>query len=112
MEQPFIAIGQAPWAEQCAQVGDLNYRIDAVRECQAFIQAIRNYLRWEPPGARLDVMGFDHEDGTYFEVVCFFDAKNRTAAEFARHCERQAPHTWAEGGVKPPPPYIPSQRCR
>lgn len=99
----FIELGQTPYNETPAQVGDPNYRVNAIRECQSYIQAIRNYLGHEPDGALLGYRGFPHDFGTYYEVVCYYDPAVEAATEYARRCERQAPATWADGGVRPPP---------
>ena len=49
----FIELGQVPYNETPAQVGDANYRVNAIRECQSYIQAIRNYLGYGLPQADL-----------------------------------------------------------
>jgi hypothetical protein len=98
--------------EECAQVGDPDYRANALRECRAYVEAVRNYLGREPDGARLEVVPFDGEPGTYYEAVCYFDPADPEAAGYARRCEAQAPATWAEGGVRPPEPVGPRTRGR
>jgi hypothetical protein len=99
--RPFIALGSAPCNENPAKFGDPDYRATARRECQAYIQAIRNYLGPEPVGAELDTKVFDGDKGMYYEVVCYYDEDSKTAENYARRCERQAPHTWDEGSIKP-----------
>jgi hypothetical protein len=99
----FIELGAVPWRETPAQVGDPQYRTNAIRECQTFIQAIRNYLGHEPDGAELAYKGFPCDLGTSYEVICNYDPENSEAISFARRCEREAPATWADGGVRPPP---------
>ena len=101
--QEFIELGQAPYNEAPAQIGDRNYRVNAVRQCQSYIQAIRNYLGHEPDGALLEYRGFAHESGTFFEVVCSYDPRVQAARDYASRCACQAPLTWADGGVRPPP---------
>jgi len=101
--QKFIELGQTPYNETPAQVGDPNYRVNAVRQCQSYIQAIRNYLGHEPDGALLEYRSFAHESGTYYEVICSYDPSVQAARDYASRCARQAPSTWADGGVRPPP---------
>jgi hypothetical protein len=101
----YIELGQAPAEEECAQVGEPNYSVNARRECRSYIQAIRNYLGIEPDGAALAIKSFGHEFGQYMEVIVKYDPENEAAAEYAFKCEGKAPATWAEGSVAPPPRY-------
>ena len=103
-------LGPCPPAETPCQVGDANYRANAVRACRQYVAAIRHYLGPEPDGAALDWREFDHDNGNYFEVVCDFDLAVPAAVAYARLCEGQAPHTWAEGGVSPPVELPPIRR--
>jgi hypothetical protein len=98
----YLDLGQCPYEETPAQVGEPNYRTNAIRQCQAYIQAIRNYLGNEPDGAQLLYRNFPHDFGSYFEVVCYYDPANADAVNYARRCEKEAPATWQDGGVRPP----------
>jgi hypothetical protein len=99
----YIELGQAPAGEECAQVGEPNYAVNARRECRSYIQAIRNYLGLEPDGAALAIKSFGHDFGQYMEVVVKYDPENQAATEYAMMCEANAPMTWEEGSMKPPP---------
>ncbi len=112
MTRPFIALGSVPCKEAPARFGDTNFRLNAVRDCQAYIQAIRNYLGQEPDGAELECKAFDGDRGLYYEVVCSFHPENSDAEAYAQRCERQAPHTWAEGGVRAPRHVVSGSRVR
>lgn len=112
MRQDYIEIGPGPCNEECAQVGSPNYRTNALRECQTYIQAIRNYLGQEPDGALLSYKWFPHDSGSYVEVVCFYDIENEQAREYAFKCEAKAPMTWEDGGVMPPRREGQTQRSR
>lgn len=98
----FIEIGPAPFEEDCAQVGDPDYQRQATAECRAFIEAIRRKLGPEPEGAYLKVKWFDHDFGSYCQVVCFFEDDNPQAVDYAYKCEAEAPATWEEVGMTPP----------
>ncbi len=104
MTRPFVALGSVPWKETPAKYGDPDYRSNARRLSTAYIQAIRNYLGNEPDGAELETRVFDGDKGMYYEVVCYYDPKQPESHDFAIRCEKQAPQTWQEGGVSPPPP--------
>jgi hypothetical protein len=99
----FVELGQVPWKETPTALSDPEYRRNAQRECEAFVWAIRNYLGYEPTGACLTCKAFEHEFGTEYQVVCYFDKKNPDAVEYAHRCERQVPATWEDGGVRRPP---------
>ena len=90
----FISIGSSPAEETCAQLGDENYGQKAKAECQRFVELIRKKLGEESNGARLCVMGFPHDFGTYFEVVCKYDPTIPGAMDYAMRCEAEAPTTW------------------
>jgi hypothetical protein len=108
----YIEIGPCPAMEDCAQVGDDNYRTNARRQCLSFMQGIRNYLGMEPDGAALKIKTSQHDFGSYLEVACFYDPENEKAAEYAFKCEAKAPQTWEECGVKEPDLMPVSKRGR
>ena len=98
----YIALGPVPCTESCTQVGDENYRDHAIRECRAYIEAIRKKLGPEPEGAALRVKSFPHDFGTYYEAVCAYDSAIPEAVGYAFRCEAEAPQSWEEVGMKPP----------
>lgn len=63
-------------------------------ECRAFIQAIRQTLGPEPEGAQLRVKGNQHDFGTYYEVVCYYDTDSEEAMDYAFRCESDSPANW------------------
>ena len=107
-----IEVGQAPCEEECAQVGTPGYRDQAIAECKAYIEAIRNCVGREPEGARLAYKGFPHDYGTYYEVVVYYDTDVPEARDYAYMVESQAPTTWEEGRVEKPTPARGGKRSR
>jgi hypothetical protein len=93
----YISIGPVPCDEDCAQVGQENYREQAIKECERFIELLRKTFGDEPGGARLAIKWFDHDFGSYCEVVCWYDTKDEKARDYAFRCENEMPLTW-EGG--------------
>ena len=67
-----LYIGESPWGEECAQVGDDLYTQRATQECQRFIDQIRRHYGDEPKGARLYVKSNPHDFGSYLSVECEF----------------------------------------
>ncbi len=98
----YIPLGPVPCNEDAADIGAPGYAADGPRECRAYLLAIRKKLGPEPAGARLAVMGFPHEFGRYYEVVVHFDPARPASVQYAQRCEREAPESWAEVGMKPP----------
>ena len=93
----YVNIGPVPCNEDCAQVGREGYREQAVKECMRFIKLLRKMLGDEPAGAWLAIKWFDHDFGSYCEVVCWYHTEDKEAREYAFRCENECPLTW-EGG--------------
>ena len=103
MHEDLIYIGPYPCDEDGAQTVDADYARNAKVECRAFIEAIRKVCGREPEGARLTVKADRYDDGNMlYEVVVQFDGRNQKAAEYAFHCEANAPATWADAGMEAP----------
>jgi hypothetical protein len=90
----YFSIGATPSEEDCAQVGQPDYRRKALEECQRYIELIRDTLGPEPGGAELAIKSFPHDFGTYYEVVIWFEPDDAEAAAYAVRCEDEAPTTW------------------
>ncbi|MGE0682965.1 MAG: hypothetical protein AB7P69_18935 [Candidatus Binatia bacterium] len=92
----YITLGSTPCDEPCAQVGQPNYRKQALKECRRFIELLRRKFGPEPEGAELRIKAFPHDFGTYYEVVCEFDSDLRASVGYALRCEAETPATWEE----------------
>ena len=93
----YINIGPVPCDEDCAQVGQDNYNKQAIEECTHFIALLRKTFGDEPEGARLAIKWFDHDFGSYCEVVCWYETEDEKARDYAFRCENEMPLTW-DGG--------------
>jgi len=96
----YIEIGPCPCNEPAADIRDPEFARLNRDECQRFIQLIREVCGDEPEGARLGIRSNYHDFGTYREVVCYYDDDNEQAAEYAYHCEGDAPSNWDGSGGK------------
>ena len=94
MSRDYFCIGPTPLDEDCAHVGTLDYHEKTMKECRRFIALLRRIFGPEPEGAMLQIKGFDHDFGTYHEVVCWFDTDIPTSVEYAQRCEGETPATW------------------
>ena len=92
----FINIGSTPSEEDCAQVGSDGYYEKATEECHRYLKCLRQHFGLEPVGAKLGIKGFDHDFGTYYEVVCYFDTEDREAIDYAFRVESGAPGRWSD----------------
>lgn len=90
----YVELGSAPADEECAQVGEDGYREKALAQCDAYMKLIMRHLGVPPLGARLATKSFNHDYGTYYEVVCYFQDGNEAAFDYAFRCESEAPRTW------------------
>jgi hypothetical protein len=108
----YIELGSTPYNEECVQIGDSNYRVNAIRECRHYIQAIRTYLGMEPDGAHLTYKAFPHDMGSYYEVILRYDPEDERAVEYAHKCEAKAPATWDDAGMQAPELIAPARRAR
>ena len=90
----YFSIGPTPSEEDCAQVGQPDYRRTAMEECQRFIERIRTTLGPEPPDAELAIKSFPHDFGSYYEVVCYYDTTNERSMRYAWKVEKKAPTRW------------------
>ena len=105
MIRDYINIGATPVAEDCLQVGTPAYtEIAAVNECKRFIKQLKAQFGPEPPNTKLIAKVFNHDFGTYYEVVCWYEDAEGEA--YALKCEGEAWEEWRdannnkEGGQK------------
>jgi hypothetical protein len=94
----YISLGPVPSNEPCAQVGEVNYKPRARFECKRFIALLRATFGPEPAGAYLTTKAFEHDYGTYYEVVCYFNPRAPASIDYAFRCEREAPTSWGSEG--------------
>jgi len=92
----YINIGPTPCEEDCAQLGTPDYREKALAECKRFIQLLRKKFGPEPEDARLAIKWFEHDFGSYCEVVCFYDTDIQESVDYALRCEGETPATWED----------------
>ncbi len=92
----FINIGPAPCDEKCAQVGEDTFPEQSRKECRAFMGQLKRVFGEPPEGAELRIKSFEHDFGTYREVVCYFDDAYPESREYAFKLEGEAPSKWDE----------------
>jgi hypothetical protein len=90
----YLEIGAAPPEEEPVQMGIPGYTKKALQECNRYIKLLRKTLGPEPPHTELRPKGFQHDFGTYYEVVCYYDEHYEESIEYAFNCESKGPLTW------------------
>lgn len=88
----YLNIAATPVDEDCVPCGENLAKQRA--ECNAFIGQLRRQFGEEPEGARLSVKAFQHDYGTYYEVVCYYDDKYTESVDYAFKLEAETPEKW------------------
>lgn len=95
MEIDYVDIGPSPFSEDCAQVGEPDFRKRASKEMDALInQMKRMYPEIEDHNVLLKKKWFNHDFGTYGSVVAEFFVEDQNAREFAYKLEILCPESW------------------
>lgn len=90
----YLNIGPVPADEPCEQLGE-NYRPTvAWSECLTFIAQLRRTFGPEVGSAQLKVMSNQHDFGTYYEVVCWFQTNDEDGKRYAFNVEANMPLEW------------------
>lgn len=90
----YLTISPTPTGEDCAQLGSPDYAERSSAECRAFVNQLKRELGKPPFGASLRIKSFDHDFGSYKEVVVVYDENDEEAAEYAYKCESDCPEYW------------------
>ena len=88
------SLGSTPYEEDCASVGQDDYRKRARAECRALINQLTRMFGEPPDGCRFVVRSCPHDFGSYLDVEVVFDGNDKAAAEYAIRCENNGPRNW------------------
>lgn len=88
----YLTLGPTPYGEGCQQLGPNYNPALANLELRTYL----GQLRREFPNAILKIKHFQHDFGTYGEVVAIFDEFNCEAEEAAFDVENNMPEFWDE----------------
>jgi hypothetical protein len=75
-------IGSSPHGEDCAQVGEENYSLKAIKECNSFVGQIRRIYGKEPVGCHLVCSGNPHDFGMYYSVDIEYDYDDQVGLDY------------------------------
>lgn len=92
----FLNIGSSPYAENCVQLGSPDYQEKAIKECSIFAKQLLRQFPNIPVGCKVGIKSFQHDFGTYFETVIYFDNENEEQCNYAYQVEAGFPEFWDE----------------
>ena len=91
----YIEIGPVPCNEPCAQVGEENFKANARREMNAYINQLeRKFPDASANGVEFVMKWYPHDFGTYGEVCIAFFLGDEYSEGLAYDIERQLPEDW------------------
>ena len=98
-----LTLGPTPTDERCADIGADDYFEKSKEECRRYKELLEKRFPWENQLgiAYFHTKSFEHDFGTYREVVVMYDDKDPLATDFALHCEWNLPSRWSDNKVLP-----------
>lgn len=101
MVMEYMEIGSSPYDELCAQLGFDNYRKDATKEMDAYINQLnRLFIEARNYGITFKQKWFNHDFGTYGEVCMYWNPENEIANTYVYEIESNLPSNWDEEAKK------------
>jgi len=96
----YLELGATPSGEECAQLGSDNYEAQSKVEIKAFKNQMVRVVGEPPPDGQLRGKTFQHDFGSYRELVVFFDDEDDVSQDYAYKCESETPEYWDEEALK------------
>lgn len=102
MFDDYITLGPTPPDEDCAQVGEPNFRKLATVQMKAYVNQLnRRFDNWVKDGYILfDKKWFNHDFGSYGEVVVYYNTEDEMSRMCAISVDRSIPTYWDEEALK------------
>jgi hypothetical protein len=95
----YFILGPTPSDEDCAQVGDDDFRNRATNEMNAYVNQLnRMFPNAVEKGISFSKKWFSHDFGTYGEVVAYYN--DDSDYSFLLDVEMNLPYTWDEEALK------------
>jgi len=90
----YIPLGPTPNNEDCAQVSSDNFKAQSAIEIAAYIAQLKRMFLDLPPGVTITSKAFQHDSGTYREVVVNYDDNDKNQADSVIDIENNLPENW------------------
>lgn len=101
MATDFFYLGPSPSDEDCSQVGEDNFRQRATKEMKAYIdQLYRLFPDAQDSGVEFKIKWFNHDFGSYGEVIAQYDESNDAAFKFCIAVDNAIPYNWDEEAME------------
>lgn len=97
----YLELSAAPCGEDCAQVGEDNYKEKARKEATRYIELLQKRFPNMPSTSHFGIKWFPHDFGTYAEVVIYFYDNDEASMAYAFHVEGNLPERWDDNEVIP-----------
>lgn len=92
----YITLGSTPCSEECAAVGQEDYLVRSMNECNIFIRQLERLHPDLAEGMRFSTRSFHHDFGTYREVVLLFNETDEHQVSVMAQVEGNLPEFWDE----------------
>lgn len=92
----YLEIGPSPAGENCAQLGSPDYDRKSRIECKAYMHQLERLF----PDGVFTVKTFNHDYGSYREVVAYFDDSDSPMTNAAFAAEANSPEFWDEAATE------------
>lgn len=93
----FMTLGPSPCGEDCVQLGTEDYPEKSRAECKRYKKLLEE--KFPLNGIYFGIKSFDHDFGTYREVVVYYDDNDEESADNALTVENNLPETWEDTRV-------------
>lgn len=101
MAMDYVYLAPSPIEEDCAQVGEPDFRKKATKEMTAFCnQLYRQFPNSMEMGIRFRIKWQDHDFGQYGEVVATYDMNDDEAMNLAYEIENNLPEHWDKEAIQ------------
>ncbi len=93
----YITLGPVPADEDCIPCG--HDRKKEIKECVRYLGLLNKMFPNLPEECLFAIKSFNHDYGTYREVVVYFDDEDEEAIEWAFFIESHIPIYWDDDTV-------------
>jgi len=101
METDYISLGPVPYDENCAQVGEPDFKSRASKEMTAYMgQLYRMFPEAEEKNVAFIKKWWNHDFGQYGEVVALYFAEDLDGLNFVLEVESGIPMNWDDEAKK------------
>ena len=87
----YLELGPVPAEEEVAQVGADDYGVQSFKECKAYKSQLHRVFGGV---VRFSIKKFDHDFGSYKEVVVLYDESDEAEVHRAFDIKNNCPSRW------------------